>query len=229
MQVSELFVLADSFGRRHTPCRLLRCGVGAGLHGGGKGAGQGQRQGPLRRSGAGVCPVPCREFNSLALGALAPVGDCAKYKSILQGRNLISGLSVGPFQSVESHTGKFQSLIFWANPDIISRFPFHSQVARSRFSGLPHEATSERAFSYSGCVVSDLRHSMATEQVCARVIRQAGVAHYSTMVEEIKQHHLAKRQVPPGQSARSSQAPSAGGAGAMAGAMAPCIKDGDGG
>ena len=72
--------------------------------------------------------------------------------------------------------GKFHSLIFWANPAIISRFPLHSQVARSQFSGLPHEATSERAFSYSGRMVSDLRRSMtmATEQVCAHVICQAG-------------------------------------------------------
>ena len=66
------------------------------------------------------------------------------------------------------------SLIYWANPAIILYFPLHSQVAQSRFSGLPHEATSERTFSYSGRVVSDLRRSMATEQVCAHVICQAG-------------------------------------------------------
>ena len=70
--------------------------------------------------------------------------------------------------------GKFHSLIFWANPAIISRFPLHLQVVRSRISGLPHEATSEQTFSYSRCVVSDLRRSMATEQVCAHVICQAG-------------------------------------------------------
>ena len=65
------------------------------------------------------------------------------------------------------------SLIYWANPAIILYFPLHSQVAQSRFSGLPHEATSKRTFSYTGCVVSDLRRSMAAEQVCAHVISQA--------------------------------------------------------
>ena len=69
--------------------------------------------------------------------------------------------------------GNFNPLIFWASPIIQMLFPMHAEMARSHFSGLHHEATSERTFSYTGRVISDLRRRMSADAVCANVIGAA--------------------------------------------------------
>jgi hypothetical protein len=85
--------------------------------------------------------------------------------------------------------GKFNVLVFWAHPSIIATFPIHARVARGQFSGLPHEATSERTFSFSGRTCSDLRGSMAIEQVCAHVVGNAALRHRSASIEEMRQKY----------------------------------------
>ena len=69
--------------------------------------------------------------------------------------------------------GNFNPLIFWASPIIQILFPMHAEMARSHFSGLHHEATSERTFSYTGRVISDLRRRMSADAACANVIGAA--------------------------------------------------------
>ena len=62
---------------------------------------------------------------------------------------------------------------FWAAPSIIAKFPTLAALARGEFAGLGAEATSERTFSYSGRVFSELRRSMPMENLSARVIGAA--------------------------------------------------------
>ena len=76
---------------------------------------------------------------------------------------------------------QFRPFIFWTNAGIghhraciTARFPVHSAVARSHFSGLASEANCERTFSYSGRVLSDLRKSMSSEQLAAHVVGHTG-------------------------------------------------------
>lgn len=88
---------------------------------------------------------------------------------------------------------KFNVLVFWANPSIIATFPLLSTIARSQFSGLPHEATSERTFSFSGRTCSDLRASMAIEQVCAHVLANAALKHRPVTAAQIKGEYASKR------------------------------------
>ena len=79
--------------------------------------------------------------------------------------------------------GNFNPLIFWASPIIQMLFPMHTEMARSHFSGLHHEATSERAFSYTGRVISDLRRRMSADAACANVIGAAN--HFEITDDEI--------------------------------------------
>ena len=79
--------------------------------------------------------------------------------------------------------GNFNPLIFWASPIIQMLFPMHAEMARSHFSGLHHEATSERTFSYTGRVISDLRRRMSADAVCANVIGAA--THFEITGDEI--------------------------------------------
>lgn len=64
---------------------------------------------------------------------------------------------------------KFFVMIFWANREIIAKFPILSALAHGEFSGVAAEATSERTFSYSGRVFSDLRRNMSPANLCAMV------------------------------------------------------------
>ena len=79
--------------------------------------------------------------------------------------------------------GKFSALIFWASPTIQLMFPMHAEMARSHFSGVHHEATSERTFSYTGRVISDLRRNMSADAVSAHVIGAA--THFEVTADEI--------------------------------------------
>ena len=79
--------------------------------------------------------------------------------------------------------GKFSALIFWASPTIQLMFPMHAEMARSHFSGVHHEATSERTFSYTGRVISDLRRSMSADAVSAHVVGAA--THFIVTADEI--------------------------------------------
>mmetsp|Transcript_44022 Transcript_44022/g.60118 ORF Transcript_44022/g.60118 Transcript_44022/m.60118 type:complete len:375 (+) Transcript_44022:1617-2741(+) len=79
--------------------------------------------------------------------------------------------------------GNFNPLIFWASPIIQMLFSMHAEMARSHFSGLHHEATSERTFSYTGRVISDLRRRMSADAVCANVIGAA--THFEITGDEI--------------------------------------------
>ncbi len=62
-------------------------------------------------------------------------------------------------------------------------FPMHAEMARSHFSGVHHEATSERTFSYTGQVISDLRRNMSADAVSAHVIGAA--THFIVTADEI--------------------------------------------
>ena len=79
--------------------------------------------------------------------------------------------------------GNFNPLIFWESPVIQMLFPMHAEMARSHFSRLHHEATSERTFSYTGRVISDLRRRMSADAVCANVIGAA--THFEITDDEI--------------------------------------------
>ena len=93
------------------------------------------------------------------------------------------------FSAGFNSAGKFNVLVFWAHPSIIATFPIHARVARGQFSGIPHEATSERTFSFSGRTCSDLRGSMAIEQVCTHVVGNAAHKHHKVSIEEIRQKY----------------------------------------
>mmetsp|Transcript_49168 Transcript_49168/g.91473 ORF Transcript_49168/g.91473 Transcript_49168/m.91473 type:complete len:925 (+) Transcript_49168:45-2819(+) len=140
-----------------------------------------RRRNPCEESDSDEDEPPVVEVTAAATPVIAPwVTEQANYDNLVDFSVGICGQR------------KFNPLVFWANPSIVKMFPLLSAVARSQFSGIPHEATSERTFSFSGRTCSDLRGSMAIEQVCAHVVANAGHKHRPITVAEIRGHYESK-------------------------------------
>ena len=89
---------------------------------------------------------------------------------------------------------EFFPVVFWANAAIITKFPTMSALAQAV------EATSDRTFSYSGPVFSNLRRILCPDNLCAVVEGAACpllvsdaefMAEYETRSER-RCRHLAK-------------------------------------
>ena len=89
--------------------------------------------------------------------------------------------------------GKFEPLVYWANPSVEKQFPRHSAVARSFFAARGSEDTSERTFSYATRQLSDLRANMDPAQVSASVSNHAAEKHHKIKTEEVWEKYKSQR------------------------------------
>ena len=89
---------------------------------------------------------------------------------------------------------KFDPSLFFADPSIQLRFPLHVHMAKSHYSAINHEATSERTFSDVSRQRDDLRLRNDPQNVCGEaVLLNAGEKIQKMTPVEIMPHYKSKR------------------------------------
>jgi len=131
-------------------------------------------QAPLPVAPSAATPA-ARSLGAMRLSLPAPA-DTAVVVSMPWEQEIeaFGTLSLPDFEcALSTDRTDFFSMVFWADPSIVKKFPTLAALARGEFSGLAAEATSERTFSYSGRLFSKLRRRMSVVNLCAMVVGAA--------------------------------------------------------